>query len=607
MAAAPILALQAIKLTLGNTPLLEGAEFSVTPGDKIALVGRNGSGKSTLLKIAAGEIQADDGVRFLQPGVTIRYLPQEPDLSGFATTLAYVEDGMLEGNDPYRAQYLLEQLGLTGKEDPKSLSGGEARRAALAKVLAPEPDILLLDEPTNHLDLPAIEWLESEIKSLRSALVIISHDRRFLSDLTRATVWLDRGLTRRLNRGFSGFEAWRDEVLEQEELERHKLDRQIVREEHWLTYGVTARRKRNVRRLEGLSNLRQQRKDQRRVIGNVQMTVSESTPSGAMVIDADAISKSYGSRPIVTDFTTRIVRGDRVGIVGANGAGKTTLIKLLTGELAPDSGKVRLGSNLDLATLDQRRAALSNDSTLKEVLTGGGSDTLIINGQPKHVVGYMKDFLFTPEQARTSVSKLSGGERGRLTLARALALPSNLLVLDEPTNDLDLETLDLLQEMLADYPGTVIVVSHDRDFLDRVATSIIVSEGDGVWTEYAGGYSDMVIQRGEGVTARSAIPTKGEKAEKPVEHRAAALAPIAPKQKLSFKQKHALETLPKQLKTLEVEIAELQAKLADPKLYSRDAAEFDRVSKALGVKQAEHQKAEEAWLELEILREEIEG
>ena len=508
MAAAPILALQDIRLVLGSTQLLEGAELSVLPGEKIALVGRNGSGKSTLMRIAAGTIEPDGGKRFLQPGATIRYLPQEPDLSGFATTLAYVEDGLEAGDHHYRATYLLNALGLTGSEDPARLSGGEARRAALAKVLAPEPDILLLDEPTNHLDLPAIEWLEAELKSLKSALVIVSHDRRFLADLTEATVWLDRGTTRRLDKGFSAFEEWRDTVLEEEETARHKLDRQIVREEHWLTYGVTARRKRNVRRLEGLMNLRKERRELKRAVGNVKMSVAEGDVSGKLVIDADGISKSYGERTIVRDFTTRILRGDRLGIVGANGAGKTTLLKLLTGELEPDSGRVRLGANLEIVSLDQRRASLPPDLPLKEALTGGGSDTLIINGAPKHVVGYMKDFLFTPEQARTAIGKLSGGERGRLMLARALALPSNLRVLDEPTNDLDLETLDLLEEMIADYPGTVIVVSHDRDFLDRVATSVIVSEGEGRWTEYAGGYTDMVAQRGYGVRGPETAPNR---------------------------------------------------------------------------------------------------
>ncbi len=604
MAAAPILALQDIRLTLGSTQLLEGAELSVTPGDKVALVGRNGSGKSTLMKIAAGAIEADGGVRFLQPGATIRYLQQEPDLSGFATTLDYVEHGLEHGNDPYRGMYLLNALGLSGTEDPSRLSGGEARRAALARVLAPEPDILLLDEPTNHLDLPAIEWLEAELAGLRSALVIVSHDRRFLADLTRATVWLDRGTTRRLDRGFSAFEEWRDTVLEEEELARHKLDRQIVREEHWLTYGVTARRKRNVRRLEGLHSLRRERRELKRVVGNVSISVAEADTSGKMVIEAREISKTFGERTVIQPFSTRIIRGDRVGVIGANGAGKTTLLKMLTGVLAPDSGTVKLGSNLEIASLDQRRASLSSDSTLKEALTGGGSDTLIINGTPKHVVGYMKDFLFTPEQARTAVGKLSGGERGRLALARLLALPSNLLVLDEPTNDLDLETLELLQEMIDDYPGTVLVVSHDRDFLDRVATSVIVAEGDGTWNEYAGGYSDMVAQRGFGVTAPQ-LQQKAARAEK-----SAAAAPATPapsRQKLSFKQKHALETLPKEMARLEGEIARLNKTLADPGLYARDAGAFAKASDQLTAAQTALGRAEDEWLELEALRETIEG
>ena len=603
MPAAPILALQDIRLTLGSTLLLERAELSLLSGDKVALVGRNGSGKSTLLKIAAGEIEPDGGKRFLQPGATIRYLPQEPDLSGYATTLDYAAGGLEAGNDPHRARYLLEHLGLTGSEEPARLSGGEARRAALARVLAPEPDILLLDEPTNHLDLPAIEWLEAELASLRSALVIISHDRRFLSDLTRSTVWLDGGVTRRLNRGFSAFEDWRDTVLEEEELARHKLDRQIVREEHWLTYGVTARRKRNVRRLEGLGNLRQERRELKRQVGTVKLSVAEADLSGKMVLEAEHIGKSFGDRLIVGDFTTRIIRGDRIGIVGANGAGKTTLIKLLTGELAPDAGRVRLGSNLEVATLDQRRARLDPASTLKQAITAGGSDTLVINGVPKHVMGYMKDFLFTPEQARTTVEKLSGGERGRLGLARLLALPSNVLVLDEPTNDLDLETLDLLQEMLGDYPGTVIVVSHDRDFLDRVATSVIVAEGEGRWTEYAGGYSDMVAQRGYGVT-KPELEKSDKAASAPAEP---AAPPPTARPKLSFKHKHALETLPKEIARLTAEIARLNGLLADPDLYARDPKAFAAASQHLTAAEAAKAKAEDNWLELELLREELEG
>lgn len=603
--AAPLLALQSIKLIVGSQPLLDGAELSVMAGDRIALVGRNGSGKSTLLKIAAGTLEPDDGERFCQPGATVRYLPQEPDLSGFETVLAYVEAGLEGADDNYRAQYLVEQLGLTGNENPASLSGGEARRAALARVLAPEPDILLLDEPTNHLDLPVIEWLEGELKSLKSALVLISHDRRFLSDLTRSTVWIDRGATRRIDQGFSGFEAWRDDFLEQEEQAQHKLSRKIAAEEHWVRYGVTARRKRNVRRMGLLSDLRKQVREYRGPQGNVKLSVAEGKASGALVVEAENIGKSFGERVIVLDFSTRIMRGARVGIVGPNGAGKTTLIRMLTGEIEPDSGSVRLGTRLEMAVLDQRRASLDPDMTLKDVLTGGGSDTLTINGESKHVIGYMKEFLFTPEQARAAVGKLSGGERNRVTLARALSLPSNVLVLDEPTNDLDLETLDLLQEMIADYDGTVIVVSHDRDFLDKVATSIIVAEGDGTWNEYAGGYTDMVAQRGAGVEARSAArakpAAKGEAAAKP------APAPTPSRRKLSFKEKHALETLPKEMDKLRVKMERLQEKLADTGLYSRDPEGFEAATRDYTAAQEELARKEDEWLELEMLREELEG
>ncbi len=603
MAAAPLLSLQDISLTFGGTQLLERAELIVSPGQRIALVGRNGSGKSTLLRIAAGEVGHDAGQRFVEPSATLRYLPQEPDLSGYATTLAYVEAGLTPGDDLHRARYLLESLGLTGEESPRNLSGGEGRRAALARVLAPRPDVLLLDEPTNHLDLPAIEWLQGELDSLRSAMVLISHDRRFLADLSRSTVWLDRGITRRIDRGFSAFEAWRDEVLEQEEKERHKLDRQIVREEHWLRYGVTARRKRNVRRLENLATLRSERREQRSVTGNVSMTASSGRTSGALVVEAEGVSKSYGERPIVRELNLRVLRGDRLGIVGPNGAGKTTLIKLLTGLMAPDTGTIKLGSALEMAMLDQGRARLDPETRLRDALTGGGSDTLQINGQPKHVVGYMKDWLFTPEQANTPIGKLSGGERARVALARALSLPSNLLVLDEPTNDLDLETLDLLEEMVADYSGTVIVVSHDRDFLDRVATSVLMSEGEGRWVEYAGGYSDMVAQRGGGVSARTpAVRDVPRSASAPPR----ASTP-APRRKLSFKDKHALETLPREIEKLEGEIKALNDALADGNLYARDPNDFAVKSKALAEAESKRSAAEDRWLELEMLREELEG
>jgi len=602
--APPLLTLQDIALTFGGTPLIERADLTVAPGERTCLVGRNGSGKSTLLKIAAGFLEPDKGARFVQPGATIRYLAQEPDLTAYPTTLAYVEAGLGPGDDPYRARYLLEQLGLSGEERTTDLSGGEARRAALAQVLAPSPDILLLDEPTNHLDLPAIEWLESELRGLRSALVLISHDRRFLENLSQATIWLDRGITRRMDRGFASFEEWRDAVLEQEEQERHKLDRKLAAEADWLRYGVTARRKRNVRRLGNLHALRQQRKDQKRAVGTVSMTLAEAEQSGTLVVEAEKVSKSYGDRPIVADLSLRILRGDRLGIVGPNGAGKTTLINLLTGILPPDEGRVRLGANLQMVTLDQRRASLDPSSTVAETLTGGRGDTVTIGGQTKHVIGYMKDFLFSPEQARTPVGVLSGGERNRLMLARALAQPSNLLVLDEPTNDLDLETLDLLQEMITDYSGTVILVSHDRDFLDRTVSSVLVSEGDGRWIEYAGGYSDMVAQGGEGVQARTVERDTKPRAEKPAP---TAQAASAPKRKLSFNEQHDLKTLPKRMEELEAKIAKVQEILADPDLYSRDPARFQKAMDTLTALQSELGAAEERWLELEMLREELEG
>ncbi|SDB20707.1 ABC-F family ATP-binding cassette domain-containing protein [Bauldia litoralis] len=604
--APPLLLLQDIRLAIGGKPLLEGVELSVSARERLCLVGRNGSGKSTLLKIAAGMVEADGGTRFVQPSTTVRYLPQEPDLSGFETTLAYVEAGLAPGDEPHRARLLLETLGLTGDEPTGQLSGGEGRRAALARVLAPEPDILLLDEPTNHLDLAAIEALEGMLGELRSAIVLISHDRRFLETLSRATVWLDRGVTRRLERGFAEFEPWRDAVLEEEASDRHKLDRQIAREEDWLRYGVTARRKRNQGRLRALNDLRSERREARasQPAGNVAMTAQDVRQSGKLVIEAKNVAKSYDGRAIVRDLSIRVERGERIGIVGPNGAGKTTLVNLMTGALAPDTGTIRLGTNLDIATLDQRRESLDPNATVADILTDGRGDTVIVGGEARHVVGYMKDFLFRPEQARAPVKALSGGERGRLMLARALARPSNLLVLDEPTNDLDLETLDLLQEMLADLPGTLILVSHDRDFLDRVVTGTLASDGDGEWTMYAGGYSDMVAQRGRGIGARARIETgEDEKPAKP----AAAPAPRAKSRaRLSFNDQHALKTLPGKIAKLTKEIGRLEETLADPALYSRDPDAFAKASKALEAAQAALADAEDEWLRVEMLREELE-
>lgn len=601
--APPFLLLQNISLTLGGKPLLEAADLSVSAGERLCLVGRNGSGKSTLLRIAAGLIEPDAGTCFLQPGVNVRYLAQEPDLSGYQSTFAYVEAGLGPTDDRHRATTLLNELGLTGNEDPAKLSGGEARRVALARVLAPQPDILLLDEPTNHLDLPAIEWLEAELKTSRSALVIISHDRRFLQNLSRSTLWLDRGRTRAFSRGFSEFEAWRDRELEEEERAQHKLDRKVVVEEHWLRYGVTARRKRNQKRLAGLKAMRTERL-QRRAPAEVKLAASAGSISGRLVIEAKDLEKSFGERMIVKNLSTRILRGDRVGFIGANGAGKTTLIQLLTGSLPPDRGSVRLGANILMATLDQGRASLDPDTNLKDALTGGGSDFVEINGERKHVIGYMKDFLFGPEQARTPIGRLSGGERGRLMLARALARASNLLVLDEPTNDLDLETLDLLQEMLGDYKGTLLIVSHDRDFLDRVTTSVLVAEGGGRWTEYAGGYSDMVAQRGAGVSSAPVVAALAVEKAKPKTVAGASKQPQA-KPRLSFKEKHALDNLPARMEDLRALQAKLHAVLADSGLYARDPAKFTQVSAALAKAEAELAQAEDQWLQLEILREEI--
>ncbi len=604
--APPLLQLQDIALTFGGAPLLAGAELSVSPGERVCVVGRNGSGKSTLLKIAAGMMEPDRGSVFVQPGALLRYLPQELDFSGFASAFPYVEDGLPEHADSHRARHLLEDLGLTGLENPAQLSGGEARRVALARVLAADPDVLLLDEPTNHLDLTTIEWLERDLHARRTALVLISHDRRFLSTLSRATVWLDRGQTRRLERGFAHFEEWRDAVLAEEERDQHKLDRKIDAEEHWLRYGVTGRRKRNMRRVGQLQELREQRRSFRAAAGRAHINASLAGPSGTQVIEASGIGKSYAGRPIVRDFSIRIRRGDRIGIVGPNGSGKTTLINLLTGVLPPDTGTVRLGAALAIATLNQHRDSLNPDVTVAEALTGGrlgeAGDTVIVGGAARHVVSYMKDFLFTSEQARTPLRKLSGGERGRLMLAQALAKPSNLLVLDEPTNDLDMETLDVLEDMLADYAGTVLLISHDRDFLDRLVNGVIAPDGDGRWLEYAGGYSDMLAQRGADLTRQRVQPERENEPKAAVK---TAPAPPPAKRKLLFKERHALETLPKIIADLQAEAARLQTRLDDPQFYARDRAAFEKTTAALGAIQTKIAAAEEQWLALEILREEL--
>lgn len=593
-----LLILEDISLTFGGHPVLSGVDLTVHSGDRICLVGRNGSGKSTLLKIAAGMVEPDSGSRWTHPGTTIRYLAQEPDLSTFSRTGDYVEDGMDATASTHRVADFLDKLHLDPDGDPKTLSGGEARKAALARVLLAEPDVLFLDEPTNHLDIATIEWLEQTLRGLKSAIVLISHDRRFLTNLSRATVWLDRGTARRQEQGFASFEEWRDQVLDEEATTRHKLDRKIAMEEDWLRYGVTARRKRNQKRLADLHALRAARRNYRGPQGKATLTASEAGQSGKRVLEVEGLSKSFGDRAIVRDLSIRVLRGDRLALIGPNGAGKTTLINLLTGKLAPDAGRIDLGTALEIASLDQKRASLSDDTSLQDALTGGRGDTVTVNGKARHVVGYMKDFLFTPNQARQPIGKLSGGERGRLMLARALSLPSNVLILDEPTNDLDLETLDLLQEMLDGYPGTVLFVSHDRDFLDRVATSVLVAEGDGHWSEYPGGYSDMMDQRGA-APARANADAGKPKPQKPKPRPAPKTATPA----LSAREQELLRTLPGQIDGLRAQKEKLEAAMAAPGFYNGDRDSVERTSRALQKIVDTLALAEDRWLELEIKRE----
>ena len=601
MAEPPLLSIANAQLTFGGTPLLSDASLAIAPRDRVCLVGRNGSGKSTLMKIAAGRVEPDAAEIVRRPGTHVIYLEQDPDLSRFATIGAFVTDAM-DARDPTaggRVPYLLDALGLDPDMGTSNLSGGEARRAALVRALAPDADVLLLDEPTNHLDLPAIEWLEDELSRSRAALVLISHDRRFLENLSRRTVWLDRGTTHELDKSFAHFEDWRDDMLEQEALDQHKLARKIHREEHWVTHGVSGRRKRNVRRLKELGGLKSQLRNATGPQGDVSITVAEADKSAKRVVEMKGVDFAYETRPIVSDLSLRVMRGDGLSVIGPNGSGKTTLLKLMTGQLAPDGGTIRLGENLEVLTIDQRRETLDPEMSLKDAM-GEGSDTVIVNGSPVHVMRYMKDFLFRPEQATTPLRALSGGERARVQLAKGLRLPSNLLILDEPTNDLDLETLDLLQEMVADYPGTVILVSHDRDFIDRLSARTLAHEGPGQWQLYPGGYSDMVAQRGEGVRARKAEAKAAKAKSEPTPAKRQGR-----EAKMSYKETYRLEQLPGEMDALGAEIAALQTELADPELYSRNAARFTAASKALEAKTEALEAAEMEWLELEEKREQL--
>ncbi|ALE03143.1 ABC-F family ATP-binding cassette domain-containing protein [Bartonella ancashensis] len=599
----PLLRLDRIVLTFGTLPLLDQACLSVGQGERVALVGRNGCGKSTLLKIAAGMLEPSEGEVFRHPSATMRYVSQETDCSEFENIRAYVQDGLSEAHNMPFVRTLLDNLGFSGTEKMETLSGGERRRAALVRAIAAQPDILLLDEPTNHLDLTTIEWLEKFLCNLRSAIIVISHDRRFLETVTRSVIWLDRGTTRKLEKRFSEFESWRDEMLEEEACHQHKVGRHIKREEHWLLHGVSARRKRNVRRLEALKKVRQQYRTYQGPTEKAVFAASESQDSGQLVLEAKKISKSYGERVIIKDFSLRLQRGNKIGLVGSNGVGKTTLLSILIGKERPDSGFVKHGYRLIPALLDQQRVVNDNE-TVAHYLTSGRGEHLLINGKERHVVSYMKDFLFLPEQMRSPLKELSGGERARLMLAKLLSQPTNFLILDEPTNDLDIETLDLLQEFIADFSGTVMVVSHDRDFLDRTVTHTLAPEGDGRWILYAGGYSDMIAQRKQ--RALSPSPHQGQK--KPhirEQDKQTPLGAETPLRKLSYKQVYALETLPKQIALLHDEIKNIEQELSDPMLYCNDKIRFEQLSIMLEEKKTSCTQKEEEWLNLELLREEI--
>ncbi len=601
MARAPLLQLSDISLTFGGDPIFHDLGLVVQEGDRVALVGRNGSGKSTLLKVMAGLTEPDTGACVIPQGVSVGYMEQDPVFDGFATLGDYATAGLADGEE-WRVYSVAEGLKLRLEAEPDRASGGERRRAALARLLAEAPELMLLDEPTNHLDIQAIGWLESQLAESRAGYVVISHDRAFLNALTRATLWVDRGQVRRNEKGFAHFEEWRDKLWEEEDVSRHKLDRKIKAEARWAVEGISARRKRNQGRVRALQGLRAERASMIRRQGTAAMALEDGQQSGKKVIEARGISKAFGDKEILAPFDLRVLRGDRVAFVGPNGVGKTTLLKILTGEIEPDEGSVKHGTNLDIAVFDQTRALLDPEATLWDCLTNdplmgvsGSSDQVMVRGTPRHVVSYLKDFLFDDRQARAKVKSLSGGEKARLLLARIMARESNLLVLDEPTNDLDVETLDLLQDLLGDYGGTVLLVSHDRDFLDRVATTTIAMEGDGRATAYAGGWTDYLTQRGadqekwEGETA--------SKSSKPAPEKPKAQAPKAVK--LSFTETHRLKELPAEIARLEAEIAKLEGLLSDAELFTREPLKFRKATEALTERQQKLAAAEEEWLELE--------
>ncbi len=583
--AAPILSYEELGLIQGSGWLFQGLDIHVGERDRLALIGRNGAGKTTLLKLLAGQIDPDRGRRTIVPGTRVILLEQEPDLAGHETLRAYALSGA-DAPPAHAVEAIADQIGIDLDRPANTASGGERRRAAIARALAMEPDVLLLDEPTNHLDLGAIEWLEDWLKRFTGAFVVISHDRTFLTRLTRQTLWLDRGAIRRAEIGFGGFDAWTEKIYAEEERAADKLDAKLKLELHWLQRGVTARRKRNQGRLAKLGEMRAARREMLGPPGTAKLTIGTDDVRTRTVIDAAGVNKAYGDRRIIRDFTLRIQRGDRIGIVGANGAGKSTLLKLLTGELAPDSGAVKRAQTLDAVIIDQQRSLMAPEKTVRQVLADGG-DWVEVLGVKKHVVGYLKDFLFEPGLIDARVGTLSGGERSRLLLAREFARRSNLLVMDEPTNDLDLETLDLLQEVIADYDGTVLIVSHDRDFLDRTVTVTLGLDGSGKVDIVAGGYEDWERRRAPKTETK-----------KPTAARAAPPPPPTPRTKLSYQDQRDLDLLPGEIATLDQAIARDETALGDPDLYSRDPARFDALMKAVEAARARKEAAETRWLEL---------
>ncbi|MDB5694686.1 MAG: elongation factor 3 [Sphingomonas bacterium] len=583
--AAPVLAYEDLGIIQGSGWLFRHLDLHLGQRDRLALIGRNGAGKSTLLRLIANQVDADEGRRTIVPGTRVVMLEQEPSLAGHATLADYV----LAGDDApaaHEADAIADQLGIDLLRDAVTASGGERRRAAIVRALALKPDVLLLDEPTNHLDIVAIEWLESWLQRFTGAFVVISHDRTFLTRLTRQTLWLDRGALRRAEVGYGGFEAWTETVYADEQRQAERLDARLKLEEHWLQRGVTGRRRRNQGRLSKLKEMRAQRASMIGPQGAANLAIGTDDVRTKTVIDAKNVSKSFETRPIIRDLTLRITRGDRIGIVGANGAGKTTLLKLLTGELAPDSGTVKLAKTLDGVIIDQQRKLMAPDKRVRDVLADGG-DWIEVLGVRKHIHGYLKEFLFDPSLAEAKVGSLSGGERSRLLLAREFARPSNLLVLDEPTNDLDLETLDLLQEVIGDYEGTVLIVSHDRDFLDRTVTITLGLDGSGKVDVVAGGYEDWERQRSRSLAAPRKPTTKAAPAAIPASAR-----------KLTYKDQRDYDQLPARIEAIDQAIARDEAALADPALYVRDPAAFTRLTAAIDRARADKETAELRWLEL---------